>query len=383
MNIVAAKIYCLNIPFFESFKHSLSERHHSNSIVVKLTTDVGVSGFGEGVPRPYVTGETRDGCVNHIRQILLPSLVGKSLDGIDGNDVLGSVSKLIPESPPDGAVIWNAARCAVELALIDCYFRSLSRSVGTVLPPLSPTVTYSGVISAGPIEKVQTLAQRCKAAGFKYIKLKVSGTHDAERVGIVRDILGPAVSIRLDANAAFTPDTIIPFIQSLEFCQIACIEQPIPRGRVTDLAAVRQASRIPIMADESIVTMADAEALIQAKAVDAFNLRLSKCGGFQQTLAIAQVAKAAGIDIQIGCQVGETAILSAAGRHLAATLPGVRFVEGSYSTYLLEADVSDQPIVFGKGGEAPVLAGPGLGITVNEAQLAAYTDNQISIGEGD
>jgi len=126
--------------------------------------------------------------------------------------------------------------------------------------------------------------------------------------------------------------------------------------------------------------MADAEALIQAKAVDDFNLRLSKCGGLQQTRAIAQVAMAAGIDIQIGCHVGETAILSAAGRHLAAALPGVRFVEGSYSTHLLEADISDQPIIFGKAGEAPVLSGPGLGIIVNEEPLNVYADEQISIG---
>ena len=78
------------------------------------------------------------------------------------------------------------------------------------------------------------------------------------------------------------------------------------------------------MADESLVTLADADALIAAEAVDYFNVRVSKCGGLSRfRSAIARRAAAAGIGLQVGSQVGETAILSAeAGRHLAAHLPG-------------------------------------------------------------
>lgn len=379
MKIVSACIYPLNIPFVESFSHALSDRNHSDSIVVELTTDSGVSGFGEAVPRPYVTGETRDGCVNHLRDALLPHVIGARLDGISTNESLAALNRLIPESPNEGAVVWNAARGAVELALIDVFLRSVSQPLSTVLPPATPTVTYSAVISAGPLAKVEKMAQRCKLAGFQYVKQKVSGAHDVESVKCVRDILGPAVSIRLDANAAFTQEAAVQFIESVSPYQIACIEQPIPRGSIPDLATVRKASAIPIMADESIVTMHDAEALIEAHAVDYFNLRLSKCGGLRQTLAIAQVAGTAGIGIQVGCQVGETAILSAAGRHLAATLPKVCFVEGSYSTYLLEADISDDAIVFGDRGEAPVLTGPGLGITVNKERLNKFSKKKVAI----
>jgi muconate cycloisomerase len=123
------------------------------------------------------------------------------------------------------------------------------------------------------------------------------------------------------------------------------------------------------MADESLVTLADARALVADKAVDFFNVRVSKCGGLARALAIAALAAEAGLGVQVGSQVGETAILSAAGRHLAATLPEVAFVEGSFGTLLLTEDVSVESVRFGHRGEAPVLTGPGLGIRVVEERL--------------
>lgn len=379
MKIVSACIYALNIPFVESFSHSLSEWNHSDSIIVKVTTDSGISGFGEGVPRSYVTGETRDTSVDHIKSKLLPQIVGIQLDGIAIKHAFAEINNLIPESTAKGAVVWNASRCAVELAVIDCLFRSNNLSVSDVMPPVSQTVTYSGVISAGSIAKVEKMAQRCKTAGFKYIKMKVSGEEDVERVAVVRNILGPSVSIRLDANTAFNPKTAVQFLKSIEQYDIACIEQPIPRGNPSGLAALRVLSPIPIMADESIVTIQDAQWLIEKNAVDYFNLRISKCGGLCKTIAIADLARSAGIGIQLGCQVGETAVLSAAGRHLAAYLKDLRFVEGSYSTHLLVADISEEAIVFGSGGRADILVGAGFGITVREELLDKYAEDKISV----
>jgi muconate cycloisomerase len=84
----------------------------------------------------------------------------------------------------------------------------------------------------------------------------------------------------------------------------------------------------------------------------------------------------------VGSQVGETAILSAAGRHLAATLPDVAFVEGSYGSLLLSEDVSADAIRFGHGGEARVLTGPGLGVRVVEARLRKHARRVVELGNG-
>jgi muconate cycloisomerase len=206
-----------------------------------------------------------------------------------------------------------------------------------------------------------------RAVGLRHVKLKVGFDDDAMRVAAVREALGSEVSLRLDANGGWTLARAVEVLTAVAPLGIAAAEQPLPRGG--DLAALRSAVPVPLMADESLVTMADAEALIADRAVDYFNVRVSKCGGLGRSLAIAARAAAAGLGVQVGSQVGETAILAAAGRHLAAALPEVAFTEGSFGTLLLTQDVSVESVRFGHRGEAPVLTGPGLGIRVVEKAL--------------
>lgn len=382
MRVISATVYALEIPFIETFRHSLAERDHSDSVVVKVTTDSGLSGFGEGVPRPYVTGETQAKSLEHIQEVLLPAILGADLDGIDVRRILPFVNGLLPREDVSGAVAWHASRCAAELAITDCLLRAQDTSLGTVLPPGTQEIVYSGVITAGPVDRIEKMARRLKSDGFRHIKLKVGRNEDDARVGLVRAVMGPDVSIRLDANGAFDRDTAVRFLSAVAPYHVDCIEQPLPRGDPAELAALRSETPVPVMADESVVTLRDAEELIARKACDLFNLRISKCGGLHRTLALAGLAASAGIGIQLGCQVGETAILSAAGRHLAAHLDGLRFVEGSYSTHLLVEDIAQEKVIFGRGGMATVLTGPGLGISVREDLLAKYAAEVITVTAG-
>ena len=124
------------------------------------------------------------------------------------------------------------------------------------------------------------------------------------------------------------------------------------------LAEVRRQVQTPLMLDESLCGMVDAERAVAAGACDLFNLRLSKCGGFIPTLRLAQFAKAHGLACQLGCQVGETAVLSAAGRHFAASVGGLRFLEGSYDRHLVREALGTRDFTFGWGGWAPASARP-------------------------
>ena len=133
------------------------------------------------------------------------------------------------------------------------------------------------------------------------------------------------------------------------------------------------------MADESIVTYVDAKNLIEHNACDYFNLRISKCGGLYRSLSITDLAEQEGIKLQLGCLVGETAVLSAAGRHLAAYLSNIKFIEGSYSTLLLEEDISKEKIVFGHEGKAPVFTAHGLGVSIQKNILNKYSESCIAI----
>jgi muconate cycloisomerase len=366
MRLVAATAYALRIPFIESFSHSATERRWSDSVVVRVRDESGVEGFGEGVPRPYVTGETVETMLDHLIRDLWPRVAGRELPPAGH---LAGVAAFLPEASLAGTLAPNASRAALELAVLDCTLRGAGRSLGDVLPPRRPRVTYSGVITAGSVERAVQHARQMRAVGVRHVKVKVGFDDDPVRVAAVRAALGPDVSLRLDANGAWTFTRAVEVLDAIAPLRIAAVEQPLPRSAVGEYARLRRATPVPLMADESLVTVADAEALIADKAVDFFNVRVSKCGGLARSLAIAALALGAGVSVQVGSQVGETAILSAAGRHLAAALPEVAFVEGSFGTLLLTEDVSVESVRFGHRGEAPVLTGPGLGIRVVEERL--------------
>jgi muconate cycloisomerase len=211
-----------------------------------------------------------------------------------------------------------------------------------------------------------------RMAGLRHEKLTVGFVDDPARVAAVREALGSDASLRLDANGGWTFERAAEVLTAVGPLGIAAVEQPLPRGPIEDLARLRGAVPVPLMADESLVTLADARSLIAAKAVDFFNVRVSKCGGLARSLAIAALAAGAGLSVQVGSQVGETAILAAAGRHLAAALPDLAFAEGSFGTLLLTEDVSVESVRFGHRGEAPVLTGPGLGVRVVEERLRRH-----------
>ena len=162
-------------------------------------------------------------------------------------------------------------------------------------------------------------------------------------------------------------------ITELEPAGIQAVEQPVAHRDIDCLSAVRRQVRVPVMLDESLCSRLDAERAINQGLCDLFNLRLSKCGGFIPTLRLAQLAKERGIGYQLGCQVGETAILSAAGRHFAGSVAAVRYREGSYDRRLVREALSTSDITFGRGGWAPALDGPGLGIEIDRAALARVT----------
>jgi muconate cycloisomerase len=124
--------------------------------------------------------------------------------------------------------------------------------------------------------------------------------------------------------------------------------------------------------------MDDAMQLIEQKTCKGFNIKLSKCGGIIKCLKLSDIARANGIFFQISCHIGETAILASAGRHFFALSHQCRYLEGSFSKYLLKEDIVKKDISFGLKGHAPLLTGPGLGIEVDESILNRWVTDQGS-----
>ena len=131
---------------------------------------------------------------------------------------------------------------------------------------------------------------------------------------------------------------------------------------------MHQACGLPIMADESLVTMKDAEYLVQTRAVQALNVRISKNGGLTAAIRLAEFARKHELTLMVGCMVGETAILSAAQVKLLNLVDNVAFAEGCYSRLLLRDDVGKR-VQFGIGGRIPAVDRHGLGARVDGASL--------------
>ena len=380
MKIASATFFALSIPFKTSFAHGTFKRQASESVIVRLELEDGTIGYGEGAPRPYVTGEDTRSCLGYLQEYwqrcscrALPEIFSAE----NPLSALAALDSFLPSIEAPQIIAPNAARAAFELALIDCILKAKQLCLSDILQPKRQEVVYSGVISSGEEETLRAYADYFKELGIRQVKVKLDGKEDKKRLLLLCSIFGPEVSLRGDANGVLEREHAAALIRELAELGLVCIEQPISRGDVKELALLKKEVGLPLMADESLVTIKDGAALIEAKAVDYFNLRLSKCGGIFNTLQLAKMARQAGLRLQVGAQVGETAILSAAARFVAAFLDDCDFVEGSFGRMLLTEDVAEQSLEFGQEGKAKLTGGPGLGLSIREEILKKYSSKII------
>ena len=223
------------------------------------------------------------------------------------------------------------------------------------------------------------LASRYASNGFGRIKLKVGLGEDLPRLEAVRRAVGDRLAIRVDANGVWDAATAVKALKALRAFDIEAVEQPVGSHDIAGMRRVREETGIAVVADESLVTILDAQALVREQACDVFNVRISKCGGLLASRAIADFGLSAGLQVQIGAQVGETSLLSAAGRHLAAHLPQLESTEGSFGTHLLTEDITADPVMFGHEGRGGPIVGPGLGVAVDDQVLERLATDVIKI----
>jgi muconate cycloisomerase len=382
MRVVELTACQVRIPLRKPFKHASYTRTSTDNVIVRCALEDGTTGYGEGVPREYVTGETIDSAMALLRRSGLRAQLEPCAD-FPAAVALAERLQLQPIPGDDRRCQGNGARCAVEMAVLDAYGKRFGQPFSAVVNLLAPDlfepktrVRYSGAITTG------SLGWKCRLAAwsmwlyrFKQIKVKVgiAGHDDVARLRSIRKHVGRKMDIRIDANEAWTGRDAVQRIVELKPFGISVVEQPVPHEEAASLADVRKEAGLPIMLDESLCGRVDAERASDGGWCDLFNLRLSKCGGFIPTLRLGQFARARGLGYQLGCQIGETALLSAAGRHFAASVRGLRYVEGSYDRHLVREALGTRDLTFGWGGWAPALPGPGLGVEVDAAALQRVT----------
>jgi muconate cycloisomerase len=374
-------IHRLVIPMRKSFKHARSERQNAEPLVVELLLADGTKGFGETHPRDYVTGETLDSVVKDIQDVFVPLLVemhpdnfGQAMEAADGLPCLDKHGRAV-----------TAARAAIELAVLDAYGKAFNRSLDSLagylgetwmgLPGSADVARFCGVLSGEGAASIKGSLRKMRLFGLRNFKLKVGDESDEERLALVVKTLSRGLNrgkytLRLDANAGWSFEQAVQRLTSWEALPIVCVEQPLAKDAIDDCARLAQKTNLPLMADESLVTFADGEALIARQAVSWFNIRISKNGGLIPSMRLAMLARQHGIDCMLGCMVGETSILSAAGRRFLQLVPDVRFAEGSFGRFLLSDDLVSRALRFSYGGKWRLAGGSGLGVTVQPAALS-------------
>ena len=372
MIIESINIYNLKIPFSRTIKHRLYTRDVTESIVVVIQDSNGKQGVGEGTPREYVTGETLG------KSLMAAELFSKAFLGQPFETINELFALLCGVSDSDVVDKHPAAFCAIETALLDLWARVENRPIYQLFDqiPNNRVLSYSGVIPS--IDKEQAflkyvgLVRKLKLTS---LKIKVVDLESGlAQLAILREQLGSDIEIRVDANAAFTADTAIQFIHGAKPINLSAIEQPVAKNDLEGLKKVSAHSDIPVIADESMYTSKGPYYLIDNGICHGLNIRLSSCGGFRKAYQIYQQATLKQMTTVVGAHVGETAILSFAGRNLAMICEDAKYLEGSFSTYVIQEDLVEEDISFGSGGMVPVLNRSGLGIEINRSAIEKWSE---------
>lgn len=380
LQIAGVRVLPLAIPMRLKFEHAGASRSLADPILVELKAAApfaGISGWGETLARTYVTGESTSSVIEAIGgkfTEILSAFRAKNFE-----EAVSLVEKVPFELNNRPAI---AARCAVELAWLDLagrvFRRPLRDAALVAFPELidrarqSPP-RYSGIVVGRGSTKLKLLVRAQYAYGLRDFKIKVAVPEWQRRLRSAKAALGAALkrgdaSLRVDANGGWTVEQALEAIPVLESCQVAAIEQPLPASADAHLPRLAAATRIPLMPDESLVTLADAERLISSGA-GILNIRIAKVGGLLPALRMALRSAERGCAVQLGCLVGETSILSAAGRTFVEVFPQVRYLEGAFGGWLLKQDVTSRSLRFGFGGRLNALTGPGLGIPIIESNV--------------
>ncbi len=319
---------------------------------VRLETDAGHLGHGSASPAEEVTGESYAACGAALAEDRLSWLLGRDPRHLGA--LCGELKRRAGSTP--------AAWAAVDMALHDLFARILDVPLVDVLGRCHDALPTSITVGIQSTEQALEDTREYLERGFRCLKIKVGLDleEDLERLGKLRELAGPQVAIRVDANQGYSPEQAIRFQTATAELGLELIEQPLPAAAVAEMRALPEDLRRVVAADESLLGESDAlELAAGSAACGIFNIKLMKCGGITPALGIARIAEIAGIELMWGCN-DESAISIAAGLHAAYACPATRYIDldGSFD---LATDPAEGGFIV-EDGMLKILDYPGLGV---------------------
>lgn len=350
MRIESVEVVPYALPFRAPYVTARGRLDRREMVLLRLRSEDGLTGLGEAVPLSLRGGAGLAGVVEELESFNRLESLGEA-----------ELERAFALSAP--------ARCAVATALLDLRSRrSAAEGKASGAGERSPIPCNATLVADNP-NAVATDAQRWAGAGFSTFKLKLGAGDDVGQVQAVRDAVGPEAKIRVDANAAWDVETARQTLGQLEPLDVELAEQPV--ATLAELAEVTASTQIAIAGDESIEGCEDAEEAVRLGACDLAGLKLSKVGGPEAAIEVAEVmpcfvssALDGPVGIAAAAQVAQT---------LDATAPGEspRLAHGLATQRLFASTIASAECEIRDGLLYPP-PGPGLGVEIDEAALNSH-----------
>jgi L-alanine-DL-glutamate epimerase-like enolase superfamily enzyme len=353
VKIKRMEAWAVTMPLTEPYTIAYETVSEAVNVLLRMETDTGPAGSGCAAPDLVVTGETPDGVLTAVNTVAAPLLAGE--DPLRWTHLLERLKEAMPDQP--------SALAALDMALFDIQ----GKTAGIPLWKLLGGYRADGFptsVTIGILPEAETVERAVHFSGHGFRSLKLKGGNDVEediaKVLKVREAVGEAVELRFDANQGYTVKQSVRFVEGTRSARVEILEQPTPRGAGL-LGSVSEKVHIPVMADESLMTLRDAFRLAQDEMADMVNVKLMKVGGLSEALQITAVARSAGLEAMVGC-MDEAALGIAAGLHFAMARPNVAYADLDGHFDLLDDPTRDAVIL--RDGVLYPTEEPGLGFAV-------------------
>lgn len=359
------QLHVIAMPYVEPLQTSFGEEPFKAAVIVELTTDDGITGWGEGSieTRPGYTGETIGTGYHIMSQFLVPKLIGQT---IDSPLQVPQLLKMVRDN--------NHAKHGLEGAVWDAFAKAndmrLTDLLASYLPQGHQTREKATVgVSIGiqdSVEDTLAIINKRLEQGYERIKLKIKPGWDVDLARGVRHAL-PDITLMLDANSAYTLDDADHLKQLDEF-NLLMIEQPLAYHDIYEHSQLKPMLNTPICLDESIKRAGDMRLALQVGAIDILNLKPARVGGFSESLELYQICVENNVGLWIGGML-ETGIGRAANIALAS-LPGVTLpCDISATDRYFDPDITEPPFILQAGSTLPVPDGAGIGVEILRDRL--------------
>ena len=297
MKITEVRLGMISVPLRVPFKTALRSVNSVEDVVVEIHTDTGAVGYGEAPPTGVITGDTTGAIIGAMKDHIIKTLVGRDVDDFE------SVTKAL-----NGCIVHNtSARAAADMALWDLYGQLHNIPVYKLLGGGRSSIVTDITISVNKPEEMQRDAINAVERGYDCLKVKVGSdpSLDVARLSAIREVVPKDICIRIDANQAWNAKQAVRILNQMQEkgLDIEFVEQPVPAADLEGMQYVTRHADVPVLADESVFSPADALRIMQTGAADLVNIKLMKCGGITNALRIASAAEVYGVECMIGCML--------------------------------------------------------------------------------